>query len=292
MKCRQCGTENNAGAKFCRACGAQIKQVQAAPKSTFCPSCGTQNNEGSMFCKNCGAQLKAAGNNQGRRPVNGFGAAAAGINKMKGVADGAGGKLAEMFKKTFTDPAGIIRKCGSEPGYGKMTLLIALIGNLIIAMIPAIYVGGDNTLGIAFVLWITLAIIETMIIVLMFAAAKLFRSSCSLGSMFGAFGPVTILSMISIVLMMLMTATESLAVMAIVILFVYVFWGLVLQWMTFRETARLSDTRFVYAYLTAIALIAIVLCLVVMVMGAIAESIFEEMIENTIGEIIGAMDIL
>ena len=77
-----------------------------------------------------------------------------------------------------------------------------------------------------------------------------------------------------------------------IVLFVYVFWGLVLQWMTFRETARLSDTRFVYAYLTAIALIAIVLCLVVMVMGAIAESIFEEMIENTIGEIIGAMDIL
>ena len=177
MKCRQCGTENNAGAKFCRACGAQIKQVQG-----------------------------------GRQPVNGFGAAAAGgaaagINKMKGVADGAGGKLAEMFKKTFTDPAGIIRKCGSEPGYGKMTLLIALIGNLIIAMIPAIHVGGDNALGIAFVLWITLAIIETMIIVLMFAAAKLFRSSCSLGNMFGAFGPVTILSMISIVLMMLMTAT-------------------------------------------------------------------------------------
>ena len=51
MICGTCGSENDAGRKFCVECGAQL----AAP----CPSCGTPNPGGGKFCGECGVSLGA-----------------------------------------------------------------------------------------------------------------------------------------------------------------------------------------------------------------------------------------
>ena len=51
MNCAACGTENDAGRKFCMECGA--------PLARPCPSCGTPNPPQSKFCGECGAALAA-----------------------------------------------------------------------------------------------------------------------------------------------------------------------------------------------------------------------------------------
>ena len=52
MICGTCGSQNDAGRKFCVECGAQL----AAP----CPSCGTPNPGGGKFCGECGVSLGAS----------------------------------------------------------------------------------------------------------------------------------------------------------------------------------------------------------------------------------------
>lgn len=49
--CSECGTQLNAGAKFCPNCGAK----QAA--ASVCPGCGQPIQPGAKFCMNCGAKL-------------------------------------------------------------------------------------------------------------------------------------------------------------------------------------------------------------------------------------------
>ncbi len=53
MICANCGTTNDAGAKFCDECGAAL--------SAGCPSCGATNKPGAKFCKECGTPLAAVG---------------------------------------------------------------------------------------------------------------------------------------------------------------------------------------------------------------------------------------
>ena len=55
MICSNCGTENEAGRKFCIECAARL----AAP----CPNCGTLNPPAAKFCGECATQLteQAAG---------------------------------------------------------------------------------------------------------------------------------------------------------------------------------------------------------------------------------------
>ena len=52
MRCSACGTDNDAGRKFCKECGA--------PLALICDACGTSNAGDSKFCGECGAPLKAA----------------------------------------------------------------------------------------------------------------------------------------------------------------------------------------------------------------------------------------
>lgn len=51
--CRNCGTENPAGTKFCQECGEKL----VAPVSPKCPACGAENPPGTKFCRDCGAKL-------------------------------------------------------------------------------------------------------------------------------------------------------------------------------------------------------------------------------------------
>ena len=51
MRCQACGTENEAGRKFCGECGSSL----ALP----CAECGTANAPGTKFCGECGAALGA-----------------------------------------------------------------------------------------------------------------------------------------------------------------------------------------------------------------------------------------
>jgi class 3 adenylate cyclase/tetratricopeptide (TPR) repeat protein len=53
MTCGTCGTENEAGRKFCKACGASLAVV--------CPACGTPNTPDSRFCGECGSALTTTG---------------------------------------------------------------------------------------------------------------------------------------------------------------------------------------------------------------------------------------
>ncbi len=49
MRCPSCGTENDAGRKFCGECGTSLARL--------CPSCGTPNPPGTKFCGECGTAL-------------------------------------------------------------------------------------------------------------------------------------------------------------------------------------------------------------------------------------------
>src|SRR5438128_1189478 len=51
MVCTSCGSENEAGRKFCKECGV--------PLALACPSCGSTNTSDSKFCGECGALLAA-----------------------------------------------------------------------------------------------------------------------------------------------------------------------------------------------------------------------------------------
>ena len=51
MVCPACGTENEAGRKFCGECGS--------PLALACPVCGTPNSPTTKFCGECGAALVA-----------------------------------------------------------------------------------------------------------------------------------------------------------------------------------------------------------------------------------------
>jgi hypothetical protein len=57
--CKQCGTENLPGAKFCLECGKPLP-VPVAPSATKCPDCGHENVPGAKFCNACGAKLPQA----------------------------------------------------------------------------------------------------------------------------------------------------------------------------------------------------------------------------------------
>jgi class 3 adenylate cyclase len=49
MRCAACGTENEAGRKFCGECGTAL--------AVLCPACGSPNTPGVKFCGECGAAL-------------------------------------------------------------------------------------------------------------------------------------------------------------------------------------------------------------------------------------------
>ena len=49
MICSTCGTENEAGAKFCVECAARL--------ALACPACGTPNISSAKFCRECAAPL-------------------------------------------------------------------------------------------------------------------------------------------------------------------------------------------------------------------------------------------
>jgi class 3 adenylate cyclase/tetratricopeptide (TPR) repeat protein len=52
MTCPTCGTENEAGRKFCRECGTRLMAA--------CPVCGTPNDPSAKFCGECGAAIGSA----------------------------------------------------------------------------------------------------------------------------------------------------------------------------------------------------------------------------------------
>jgi hypothetical protein len=51
VRCHKCEAENDADAKFCKACGA------ALGKSVTCPACNEKNDPDANFCVNCGGKL-------------------------------------------------------------------------------------------------------------------------------------------------------------------------------------------------------------------------------------------
>lgn len=60
MKCNQCGTENNASAKFCKQCGTSLAPAAAA--TTTCHACNAELQPGARFCPRCGASTDSVAN--------------------------------------------------------------------------------------------------------------------------------------------------------------------------------------------------------------------------------------
>lgn len=58
MQCKQCGIENKDSAKFCKACGASLRETPVQT-SNFCPACGTENSVKAVYCKSCGEKLQS-----------------------------------------------------------------------------------------------------------------------------------------------------------------------------------------------------------------------------------------
>jgi len=54
--CPACGTQNEAGVKFCRECGAKLTAEQTAER--LCPQCGAAVREGKKFCTECGCKME------------------------------------------------------------------------------------------------------------------------------------------------------------------------------------------------------------------------------------------
>jgi len=52
IDCRNCGSANDAGRKFCGECGTRL--------ASACPNCGTVNGPTSRFCGECGTPLPGA----------------------------------------------------------------------------------------------------------------------------------------------------------------------------------------------------------------------------------------
>ena len=50
MRCKQCGTDNREGRKFCASCGTSL--------AFACPKCGASNVAGERFCGECGSALR------------------------------------------------------------------------------------------------------------------------------------------------------------------------------------------------------------------------------------------
>ncbi len=55
IRCPQCGTMADAGAKFCPQCGAKLLQPSAPP--TNCPKCNAKLPAGAKFCPSCGEKI-------------------------------------------------------------------------------------------------------------------------------------------------------------------------------------------------------------------------------------------
>ena len=54
MICASCGTQNEAGRRFCDECGAGL--------AAACPTCGEANRPSAKFCGNCGTVLTGDAN--------------------------------------------------------------------------------------------------------------------------------------------------------------------------------------------------------------------------------------
>ena len=59
--CSNCGTQNEAGRKFCNECGTSL--------AAGCPNCGATNSADAKFCGNCGNSLSPAATLKSSRPV-------------------------------------------------------------------------------------------------------------------------------------------------------------------------------------------------------------------------------
>ena len=78
-KCSSCGNTNTPDAKFCRSCGAEKPQAQAAApaspaapqaqKDWVCKSCGNVNTPDAKFCRKCGEKNTSAQPVQNAAPI-------------------------------------------------------------------------------------------------------------------------------------------------------------------------------------------------------------------------------
>lgn len=113
MRCHQCGLENPKQSKFCRKCGASLRDPSQ------CPQCGSENPGDSIFCTECGERLSEA-----KRAVKG--------NQRKCRACGHFNELDALFCVTCGEEMvraskGDQRKESGSPSYKMIAVVIGMI---------------------------------------------------------------------------------------------------------------------------------------------------------------------
>ncbi len=132
IHCPYCSSRNPAGAKFCGACGGDLKggparargQVLGAHRAgaappVVCSACGTSNPAGSPRCSNCGASLAAAPSAApapaaGARPALGGRAMAVGAGALLVLCLGAVAAFFLLGNRTHTVQASVDRLAWSR----------------------------------------------------------------------------------------------------------------------------------------------------------------------------------
>ena len=109
MRCPACGTENEAGRKFCGECGGKLALV--------CPGCSAPNTPGMKFCGECGARLDAeapAGPREApqaeRRLVSVLFADLVGFTTLSETRDAE--EVRELLSRYFEDARRVIERFG------------------------------------------------------------------------------------------------------------------------------------------------------------------------------------
>lgn len=288
MICKQCGTENNEAAKFCRACGAKL-EMPAPPERNYCSKCGMENNPESAFCRNCGNSLKGAGVRQQFRPGPSSGPttgpspgpsmqASSGFGAAK---ESLGPKLAELFKMTFKCPVEYMQKAVKNDDYWLATVFVALIADLIFALIPAIALGsaisgygvsgyGSSVIKVFFGIFIAMVVIEALCILALFAAEKIFGCSCTLKNVVAVLGPVYFLSGLALIVILLFTVTGSggMILIANIIAVPLMIMSSVIMMKAHEVVSGLKDARMVYAFVVYVVIAIVVIAIILAIAGA------------------------
>jgi hypothetical protein len=183
---------------------------------------------------------------------------------------------------SFKSPVKYMKKAVRYEDYWLTTVFVALIADLIFAVIPSIalasafsgYGGsgyGSSVVGVFFGIFIAMVVIEGLCILAMFAAEKIFGCSCTLKNVVAVTGPVYFLTSLAMIVVLLfaMTGSGGMIVIAYIISVPLMIMAMVLSIKAHEVVSGLKDAKMVYAYV-AYAVIAIVFIVIVMAIAGVS----------------------
>ncbi len=306
MICKECGTQNNATAKFCRACGSKLEEITVQEqKKNFCPACGSENSENAAFCRNCGMQLVAAQSTVASATENVKQVTQnENIQKMTAASKSAFSKAFSMIKMAFADPISAIKSAREDEEYWMSTLIVCLIKDFLIALLPILrlssYINsqlgayaelaseymkenlGIGLPGLFFALFFMLVACDAAIIFVTFGIGKAFGGQVALKNYIGALSPSMIFNAAGslLVILLLMMSPEGLAVPAAVVLSIVMILQMILIWKAFEVSMEMNEQKAFYAFALAIAAAIIADLIIFKIIQSVALEQLSQVLES------------